>query len=109
MELGNGTYGWGHLPGDLSKRWPRDEAGEYVPPVFLKHCASVDLEDEFLINLLEAYGVPVLRAHAGDGSFGKVILGMSGTGSELYVPETLYETAKDLMEAEIDTTEEHYD
>jgi len=93
--------GWSRLPGELTKHWPKDEAGEPVPPKFLTRLPSVDLADAFLINMLEAYGVPVLRMHAGDGSFGKVVMGISGTGSDLYVPETLYETARDLMEAEI--------
>ena len=99
-------FGWSKLPGDLQKRWPRDESGEFVAPKFLAWRQCVDLADEFLVNMLEAYGIPVLRQYAGDGSFGKVVLGMSGTGAELFVPETLYETAKELMEAEIATEDE---
>ena len=95
-------FGWSRLPGELQKRWPRDESGEFVAPKYLTTLPSVALADAFLINMLEAFGVPVLQQHAGDGSFGKVILGMSGTGSDLYVPETLYETARDLMEAEFE-------
>ena len=101
-------YGWSRLPGELLKHWPRDAAGDYVPPVFLKHCGGVDLEDALLVNMLEAYGVPVLRMYPGDGGFGKVILGMSGTGMDLFVPETMFETARELMEAEIES-EENYD
>ena len=76
-------FGWSKLPGDLQKRWPRDESGEFVAPKFLAWRQCVDLADEFLVNMLEAYGIPVLRQYAGDGSFGKVVLGMSGTGAEL--------------------------
>jgi len=36
-----------------------------------------------------------------------VVLGMSGTGSNIYVPETMLEDAKNLMEAEPD--DELYD
>ena len=102
MRQNGVEFGWSRLPGELQKRWPRDDAGEFVAPKYLTTLPSVDLADEFLISMLEAYGVPVLRQYGGDGSFGKVILGMSGTGSDLYVPETLYETAKELMEAEIE-------
>ena len=82
------------------------DAGEFVASKFLAWRQCVDLADEFLVNMLEAYGIPVLRRYAGDGSFGKVVLGMSGTGAELFVPETLYDTAKELMEAEIATEDE---
>lgn len=96
------AFGWSALPGDLQRRWPRDEAGKFVAPRYLATRSSVDMADVFLINLLEAYGVPVLRSYPGDGAFGKVVLGMSGTGSALYVPETLYAKAKDLMEADFE-------
>ena len=90
-------YGFGKLPGDLYRRWPKGEDGEIVPPKFLTHCLSTDLEDTMLVNMLEAYGIPALRIHPGDGAFGKVVLGMSGTGSSIYVPETLWEDARALM------------
>ena len=94
-------YGFGPGPGELLERWPRRGDGEPVTPKFLAHRKSVDMADTLLVNLLEAYGIPVLLRHPGDGSFGKVLLGMSGTGSDLYVPETMYEQALDLMEAEV--------
>lgn len=96
------TFAWSSLPGALLKRWPRDDAGEYAAPKFLTHCLSVDMEDKILVNMLEAYGIPTLIIHPGDGDFGKVLLGMSGTGSSILVPEPLYEDAKALMEAESD-------
>ena len=54
------------------------------------------------VNMLESYGVPAVILHPGDGDFGKVVLGMSGTGSSIFVPETMYEMAVELMEAEPD-------
>ena len=95
-------YGKGPLPGALLAKWPRGGDGEPVAPRFLAHRKSVDMEDTLLVNLLEAYGIPVLLRHPGDGDFGKVVLGMSGTGSSIYVPETMYEQALELMEAEPD-------
>lgn len=97
-----GTFGRGSLPGELYERWPRDEQGEIVPPRFLAHCASVDMEDTLLVNMLGSYGIPAVILHPGDGDFGKVVLGMSGTGSSIFVPETMYDEAKALMEAEPD-------
>lgn len=95
-------FGWGNLPGDLYEKWPKDETGAPEAPVFLTHCRSNDMEDVVTENMLGAYGIPVLRTYPGDGSFGKVVLGMSGTGSDLLVPASLLEDAKALMEAETD-------
>lgn len=95
-------FGFGALPGELLKRWPKGEDGQIVPPKYLTHCLSTDMEDIILLNMLEAYGIPALRLHPGDGAFGKVMLGLSGTGSSIYVPETLYEDAKLLTEGKED-------
>ena len=97
-----GKFGRGDLPGALAAKWPKDEAGELIPPKFLAHRMSVDLADVLLVNMLDAYGIPAMILHPGDGDFGKVVLGMSGTGSSIFVPETLYEDAKGLMEAQCD-------
>ena len=81
---------WGRsLPGDLLKRWPRDADGEPVPPAMLTKCTGVDMDDVLLVNMLEAYGIPCLKNYPGDGQFGKIMLGMSGYGVEILVPETL--------------------
>lgn len=96
------AFGRSDLPGALYKKWPKDAEGELVSPKFLTHCLSVDMADVLLTNMLDAYGIPALILHPGDGAFGKVVLGMSGTGSSIFVPETLYEEAKALMEAEND-------
>ena len=87
------------LPGELYRQWPRDPGGEIVPPKFLTHCTSRDASDAMLVNFLKSYGIPAVVIHPGDGAFGKVVLGMSGTGSSIYVPETMYDEAKELMEA----------
>ena len=88
--------------GELYEAWPKDAGGEPVAPRFLTHCRSNDFEDALLVNMLAAYGIPAVILHPENGEFGKVVLGMSGTGSSIFVPETMYEEAKDLMEAEPD-------
>ena len=95
-------FAWGKLPGELAEAWPKDAEGEPVAPVFLTHCSSLDMADDMTVNFLGAYGIPAVKVYPGDGSFGRVVMGMSGTGSHIYVPETLYEEAKSLMEAEPD-------
>ncbi len=85
---------WGkRLPDDLLERWPKDSMGELEEPVFLCNCRAQDMSDEMKINMLEAYGIPCLRIYPGDGSFGHVVLGMSGLGTDIYVPRSLFEDA----------------
>ena len=50
--------------------------------------------------MLEAYGIPCLKRYPGNGSFGKVILGMSGQGTEIYVPKSMLEDAAALVSGE---------
>ena len=90
-------WGRAELAG-LSKRWPKDENGQFEEPVRLCTLSSLDMRDELLLNMLEAYGIPCLRLYPGDGAFGKLILGMSGQGTDIYVPKSLYEDAIVLSE-----------
>lgn len=93
--------GWGFSKsGELIKTWPKDENGEPLPGALLKRCSSVDMEDEMTVNLLEAYGIPCICRYPGNGSLGRVVLGMSGEGAELYVPEAMLEDALALISEE---------
>ena len=92
---------WGRaLSGDILDRWPRDEHGEPEAPAFLCNCKNLDMGDELRINMLEAYGIPCLRIYPVDGSFGKVVLGMSGFGTDIYVPQSMLDDAAALCEEE---------
>lgn len=84
----------------LTERWPKDENGELEKPEFLCRCISNDMTDMIRVNMLEAYGIPCLTVYPGDGSFGKVVLGMSGHGVDIYVPQSLYSDAKALCKEE---------
>ncbi len=95
IEWGRGEYA------ELLRRWPKDENGEPEAPVFLRAEKNLDMSDEMLVNMLEAYGIPCLRTYPGDGAFGRVVLGASGWGVNIYVPESLYEDAKELTEGDI--------
>ena len=90
-------WGRAELAG-LFERWPKDENGQPEPPVLLTALSALDMSDELMLNMLEAYGIPCLRQYPGDGAFGKLILGMSGQGTEIYVPKSLYNDAKVLSE-----------
>ena len=79
--------------GSEFERWPKNSAGEPEEPKWLCNLRNTDLCDELLVNMLEAYGIPCLRLYPGDGEFGKVVLGMSGNGSDIYVPASMFEDA----------------
>lgn len=87
---------------DELANWPRNAEGVPEKPVFLVHCDCNDLNDEITINMLQAYGIPCLKNYPGDGAFGKVIIGMSGNGTNIYVPESMYEDAVALCKKEND-------
>ena len=92
---------WGRESiGDLTERWPRTSEGEPVTPAFLTKCSQLDMADRLLVNMLEAYGIPCLTRYPHSGEFGKVVLGMSGFGTEIYVPETLLEDAVALLQSD---------
>lgn len=82
----------------LKNSWPADISGEPEQACFLTHRSSVNFDDKLLVNMLAAYGIPALLSHPQDGCFGKVVLGISGEGSDIYVPISMLENAKALME-----------
>lgn len=88
------------LPGGLYERWPKDASGEPEEPVLLTTAINLNLFDELTVNMLEAYGIPCLKRYPGNGSFGKIILGMSGQGTEIYVPKSMLEDAVALVSGE---------
>ncbi|MBR4578787.1 MAG: hypothetical protein IKO22_04130 [Oscillospiraceae bacterium] len=89
---------WGRqLTGDLLRRWPRDEDGVLDAPVFLCHCSGLDMDEALLTSRMEFYGIPCLRQYPENGDFGKIILGVSGTGVDVYVPASLWADASELL------------
>jgi len=85
--------------------WPHDRDGKPVPPAFLVHLNSTDLEGQIVVSMLESAGIPVMTQYPNNGEFGQVILGFSGTGVDLFVPEHLFEDAKGILEAEYELEE----
>ena len=99
--MGDPKIDWGsYRYSDLYERWPKGADGEPEPPVLLARKNSVDMGAELLVNMLEAYQIPCLTVYPGDGSFGRVVLGMSGPGVDIYVPESYYSDAKELSKGD---------
>ncbi len=93
-------------PFGVYDRWPKDAAGEPVSPAFLTMILGPQSQVELTANLLQAYDIPSFCRYPNDGEFGKVILGVSGNGTELYVPETMLEDARNILCADIVEDEE---
>ena len=51
-------------------------------------------------------GIPCLRQYPNDGQFGKLILGISGSGVDIFVPASVWEDACELIRESDDETEE---
>ena len=85
---------WGrYMPGELLERWPKDENGEPEPPVYLCHCRPLDMEEALTVSRMESYGIPCLRQYPNNGDFGRLIIGVSGTGTDIFVPASLWADA----------------
>ena len=52
------------------------------------------------VDTLKAFGVPCLCVDPGNGGFARVVMGMSGQGVDIYVPESLYDDAVALSKEE---------
>lgn len=82
-----------------SPQWPVDENGEKVKAVRLMNTFDSADDSDMKISLLAAYGIPSFKYYDLDGGAGKVISGFSGYGAGLYVPDTMTDEAKDILEA----------
>jgi len=101
MEMPALEWGKSQLPGELLNKWPKDGKGQPEKAVYLTHRTFLGMEDEMTVNLLQAYDIPVLRRYPNDGDFARLILGVSGNGTDIYVPESMKEEALLLIEGEI--------
>ena len=102
-----GFLGFGKKRKRLDK-WPLQENGEPVAPVFLKHIGGSQMDIELTLSLLEAYEIPAVSQFPNNGDFGRVIIGHAGGGVDLYVPETLLDMARDILSAEVVEDDEPY-
>jgi len=89
--------------------WPKDENGKAIPPALLTHLSATDMEGQIVITMLESANIPVMTQYPNNGAFGRVVLGFSGTGIDIYVPQTLLTEATDLLASPVkeEAFEEH--
>ncbi len=99
--------GWGRdLPGKLADKWPRRADGEFVTPAKLISCTQLDMGDAIVESLLDAGEIPHFKRYPHYGGFGNLMLGMSAEGVDIFVPETMLEDARNLLEGDADNDEE---
>ncbi len=56
------------------------------------------MEADIMESLLNSYDIPVLRKKAGAGSYMKIYMGGSMLGEDIYVPNQLFEKAKEIID-----------
>ncbi len=80
--------------------WPVTPSGEPEEPVFLERKTGSESEIGLEQNMLWAFGVPSLSRYPLDGALGKVVLGQSGFGKDIFVPKSMLEDAKNIISAD---------
>lgn len=97
---------WGRdVPGEVLEKWPRDENGELVQAAYLTSCSQLDMGDTILEGLLDSCGIPCVRRFPHYGGFGNLVMGMSAEGVDIFVPETMLDEAKNILEGESEDEE----
>lgn len=97
---------WGFSNKSSAPPWPKKEDGQPVSPEYLTNLNATEMEGQIVISLLESNGIPVVIQRPNNGDFGQIILGFSGTGIDIYVPETMLEDAQALISIEHEEEEE---
>lgn len=97
--FGDQKFGRRHT-GDLLKNWPRLADGSLEKPAFLCHSAGDHYADVITVNMLKSFGIPCVQVNSNDGDFGEIIMGVSVTGADLYVPESMREDAENLLKGD---------
>jgi hypothetical protein len=63
--------------------------------------ANDEIQANIVESLLKAYGIPLSRKYKGNDTFGKIILGVTVNGIDLYVPKSALVEAKGIIENEL--------
>jgi pyrophosphatase PpaX len=60
--------------------------------------AKDELQANIIESLLKVYGIPVRRAYKGNDAFGKIVMGLTVNGIDLFVPNSVLLEARGLIE-----------
>jgi uncharacterized protein (DUF697 family) len=80
-----------------------DESGieAWPPETALLMTANDEIQANIVESLLKAYGIPLSRTYKGNDTFGKIVLGLTVNGIDLYVPKSAIDEAKGIIENEL--------
>ena len=98
--------GWNFRREELN--WPKDENGEKEKAVLLTQGLDDPANADVTISLLASCGIPCFKYYDKEGAAGKVINGFSGYGVSLYVPASMAEEARAILNAPPMDEEEEY-
>lgn len=94
---------WGRKKaGETLAQWPKLADGNLEPPVFLCHSAGDHMADTIVRNMLQSFGIPTVQLNSDNGDLGEIYSGISFTGADIFVPESMLSDAKALLEGEND-------
>ena len=72
---------WGREKHDLADRWPKGPDGTPEKPAFLADSTEEDNAAGMTVEMLRAYGIPVMKKYDDkDGTLGKVLFGTPSGG-----------------------------
>ena len=77
--------------------------------MYLCHCRPLDMEEALTVARMESYGIPCLRQYPNNGELGRLIIGVSGTGTDIFVPASLWADACQLLREPGNEKEEESD
>jgi hypothetical protein len=85
---------WGFRRGDLPEHWPTGPDGHPEQAVLLIAAQSeLGGGADVLLSVLSGCGIPAFKS----GSLGKVIFGFAGRGVDIYVPRSMLEDAREIL------------
>ena len=102
MEKKKIKWGWSSKKSEEEPDWPKNEEGENVPAAFLTTVSGNMLDLEMTISMLRSFGVPAVRSYPLSGRFMRLIFGFTATGMDIFVPETMLDFARELLESSAD-------
>ncbi len=82
---------------------PKDEPGNQLkdePEVLLINVGN-ETEANLIQSILKSHGIPSLRKYPGGGGYLKVYMGFSIQGIEIYVLESDYDKAKEILSCQL--------
>lgn len=86
---------WGLRQSDLPEGWPLGSDGEPEQAALLLPAQSeLGGGADVLLSMLNGLGIPAFKS----GTLGKVIFGFAGRGVDIYVPQSLLEDAKAILD-----------